>query len=32
MTPRNAPRGMGEASDTIKVAKDLRGDETNQPR
>ncbi|KAG4385772.1 hypothetical protein AAZX31_12G152000 [Glycine max] len=30
-TPRNAPRGMGEASDTIKVAKDLRGDETNQP-
>ncbi|KAL5147210.1 Serine/threonine-protein kinase svkA [Glycine soja] len=31
MTPRNAPRGMGEASDTIKVAKDLRGDETNQP-
>ncbi|CAJ1978540.1 unnamed protein product [Sphenostylis stenocarpa] len=31
VTPRNAPRGMGEASDTIKVAKDLRGDETNQP-
>ncbi|KAL9298029.1 hypothetical protein ACSQ67_023925 [Phaseolus vulgaris] len=30
-TPRNAPRGMGEASDTIKVAKDLRGDDTNQP-
>ncbi|TKY66488.1 Serine/threonine-protein kinase svkA [Spatholobus suberectus] len=31
VTPRNASRGMGEASDTIKVAKDLRGDETNQP-
>ncbi|RDX76654.1 Serine/threonine-protein kinase svkA, partial [Mucuna pruriens] len=30
-TPRNAPRGMGDASDTIKVARDLRSDETNQP-
>ncbi|KAG2396769.1 Mitogen-activated protein [Vigna angularis] len=29
--PRNAPRGMGEAYDTVKAAKDLRGDETNQP-
>jgi len=31
-TPRNVPRVMGEASGTIKVAKDLRGDDTNQPR
>jgi len=31
-TPRNAPRGVGEAYDTVKVAKDLRVDETNQPR
>ncbi|QCD86900.1 hypothetical protein DEO72_LG3g1429 [Vigna unguiculata] len=30
-TPRNAPRGVGEAYDTVKVAKDLRVDETNQP-
>lgn len=30
--PRNGPRGMGEASDTVKVAGDLRGEETNQPR
>ncbi|XP_014493865.1 germinal center kinase 1 isoform X2 [Vigna radiata var. radiata] len=29
--PRNSPRGMGEAYDTVKVVKDLRGDETNQP-
>ncbi|XP_057454820.1 uncharacterized protein LOC130746268 isoform X2 [Lotus japonicus] len=29
--PRNGPRGMGEASDTVKVAGDLRGEETNQP-
>ncbi|XP_027354779.1 germinal center kinase 1-like isoform X2 [Abrus precatorius] len=31
VAPRNAPRGMGEASDTIKVARDLRGEDTNQP-
>ncbi|XP_027910664.1 germinal center kinase 1-like isoform X1 [Vigna unguiculata] len=30
-TPRNAPKGVGEAYDTVKVAKDLRVDETNQP-
>ncbi|XP_020239321.1 germinal center kinase 1 [Cajanus cajan] len=29
--PINAPRGMGDASDTIKAARDLRSDETNQP-
>ncbi|XP_061352697.1 uncharacterized protein LOC133297543 isoform X2 [Gastrolobium bilobum] len=29
--PRNGPGGIGEASDTIKVARDLRSEETNQP-
>ncbi|RDX99618.1 Serine/threonine-protein kinase svkA, partial [Mucuna pruriens] len=30
-TPRNGSRGMGEASDTVKVARDLRGEENNRP-
>ncbi|KAJ1442402.1 Protein kinase domain [Sesbania bispinosa] len=28
---RNGPRGIGEASDTMKVARDFRVEETNQP-
>ncbi|CAK7327763.1 unnamed protein product [Dovyalis caffra] len=27
-TPRNGPKGMGEGSDTVKVARDLRADGT----
>ncbi|KAG4969004.1 hypothetical protein JHK82_034708 [Glycine max] len=30
-TPRNGPSGMGEASGTVKVARDLRGEENNRP-
>ncbi|XP_061370494.1 uncharacterized protein LOC133313178 isoform X2 [Gastrolobium bilobum] len=30
-TPRNGPRGIGEASDTVKVVRDLRGEETDRP-
>ncbi|KAK7244247.1 hypothetical protein RIF29_39066 [Crotalaria pallida] len=30
-TPRNGQRGIGEASDTVRVAGDLRGEETNRP-
>ncbi|OIV92442.1 hypothetical protein TanjilG_25172 [Lupinus angustifolius] len=30
-TPKNGRRGMGEASDTMKVARDSRGEETNRP-
>ncbi|KAL2331403.1 hypothetical protein Fmac_018984 [Flemingia macrophylla] len=30
-TPRNRSRGMGEATDTVKVGRNLRGDENNQP-
>ncbi|XP_027340383.1 germinal center kinase 1-like isoform X2 [Abrus precatorius] len=30
-TPRNGPRGMGEGSDTVKVTRDLRGEETTRP-
>ncbi|KAF7836697.1 germinal center kinase 1 isoform X1 [Senna tora] len=30
-TPRNGPRGIGEASDTMKVARNLRGEEATQP-
>ncbi|XP_020235925.1 serine/threonine-protein kinase 4 [Cajanus cajan] len=31
-TPRNSSRGRGEATDTVKVARDLRGEENNRPR
>ena len=31
-TPRNGPRGIGEASDTMKVARDLGLEEPNQAR
>ncbi|KAG4960774.1 hypothetical protein JHK84_037860 [Glycine max] len=30
-TPRNGPSGMGEASGTVKVARDSRGEENNRP-
>lgn len=30
-TPRNGPRGIGEGSDTMKVARDFRGEDTNRP-
>ncbi|CAL0310163.1 unnamed protein product [Lupinus luteus] len=30
-TPKNGRRGMGEASDTMKVGRDSRGEETNRP-
>ncbi|CAJ1957087.1 unnamed protein product [Sphenostylis stenocarpa] len=30
-TPRNVSRGMREASDTVKVARDVRGEENNRP-
>ncbi|KAE9585179.1 putative protein kinase STE-STE20-YSK family [Lupinus albus] len=30
-TPKNVRRGIGEASDTMKVAGDSRGDQTNRP-
>ncbi|XP_073221329.1 uncharacterized protein [Cicer arietinum] len=29
-TPRNGPRGVGEGSDTMKVARDFRVEETNR--
>ncbi|XP_057454008.1 uncharacterized protein LOC130745663 [Lotus japonicus] len=29
-TPRNGPRGIGEASDTMKVARDFKGEEANR--
>lgn len=31
-TPRNVSRGIGEGSDTVKVARDVRGEENNRPR
>lgn len=31
-TPRNGPRGVGEGSDTMKVARDFRVEETNRSR
>ncbi|XP_019443927.1 PREDICTED: germinal center kinase 1-like isoform X1 [Lupinus angustifolius] len=30
-TPKNGQRGMGEASDTMKVARDSKGEQTNRP-
>ncbi|XP_014501207.1 germinal center kinase 1 isoform X2 [Vigna radiata var. radiata] len=30
-TPRNVSRGIGEGSDTVKVARDVRGEENNRP-
>ncbi|CAL0326544.1 unnamed protein product [Lupinus luteus] len=30
-TPKNGRRGIGEASDTMKVARDSKGEQTNRP-
>ncbi|XP_054816275.1 uncharacterized protein LOC129316054 [Prosopis cineraria] len=30
-TPRNGPRGTGEGSDTMKAARDIRGEEAQRP-
>lgn len=31
-TPRNGPKAIGEGSDTVKVTRDSRGDETVRAR
>lgn len=31
-TPRNGPKAVGESTDTVKVTRDIRGEETVRAR